>query len=116
MHWWIPRVPDFQAFAPSLDIRISTLTGPLISSRQRCRYCPCPWQTERGKTDITAKKLGDDDLVLRAARALLKNQMGLSVEQLVKQNPTIGAFNPRRQHDWQVWCDHYQIPMPIVPQ
>ncbi|MFA0521931.1 LysR family transcriptional regulator, partial [Vibrio sp. 10N.222.55.E8] len=28
MHWWIPRVPEFQASAPSLDIRISTLTGP----------------------------------------------------------------------------------------
>ena len=27
LHWWIPRVPTFQAFAPNVDIRISTLTG-----------------------------------------------------------------------------------------
>lgn len=27
LHWWIPRVPKFQTFAPNIDIRLSTLPG-----------------------------------------------------------------------------------------
>ncbi|MEZ9574078.1 LysR substrate-binding domain-containing protein [Vibrio sp. 10N.261.55.F4] len=111
MHWWIPRVPDFQAFAPSLDIRISTLTGPFDIEQEGVDVAlvhgkPNEWE------QYYSEKLGDDDLVLVCSPTLLKNQTGLSVEQLVKQNPTIGVFNLRRQHDWQVWCNNYQIPLP----
>ncbi|MEZ9516126.1 LysR substrate-binding domain-containing protein [Vibrio splendidus] len=111
MHWWIPRVSEFQSFAPSLDIRISTLTGTFDIEQEGVDIAivhgkPSEWDR------YYSEKLGDDDLVLVCSPALLKNQIGLDVEQLVKQNPTIGVFNPRRQHDWQVWCDHYQIPMP----
>ncbi|MEZ9565985.1 LysR substrate-binding domain-containing protein [Vibrio artabrorum] len=111
MHWWIPRVPEFQASAPSLDIRISTLTGPFDIEQEGVDVAlvhgkPNEWQ------QYYCEKLGDDDLVLVCSPALLKNQTELTVEQLVKQNSTIGVFNLRRQHDWQVWCDHYQIPMP----
>ena len=111
MHWWIPRVPDFQAFAPSLDIRISTLTGPFDIEQEGVDVAlvhgkPNEWE------QYYSEKLGDDDLVLVCSPTLLKNQNGLNIEQLVKQNPTIGVFNLRRQHDWQVWCDNYQIPMP----
>ncbi|MEZ9778462.1 LysR substrate-binding domain-containing protein [Vibrio sp. 10N.261.54.A5] len=111
MHWWIPRVPDFQAFAPSLDIRISTLTGPFDIEQEGVDVAlvhgkPNEWE------QYYSEKLGDDDLILVCSPTILKNQTGLSVEQLVKQNPTIGVFNLRRQHDWQVWCDNYQIPMP----
>ncbi|MEZ9657081.1 LysR substrate-binding domain-containing protein [Vibrio splendidus] len=112
MHWWIPRVSEFQSFAPSLDIRISTLTGTFDIEQEGVDIAivhgkPSEWDR------YYSEKLGDDDLVLVCSPALLKNQIGLNVEQLVKQTPTIGVFNPRRQHDWQVWCDHYQIPMPI---
>ncbi|CAK3989143.1 LysR family transcriptional regulator, glycine cleavage system transcriptional activator [Vibrio crassostreae] len=111
MHWWIPRVPDFQAFAPSLDIRISTLTGPFDLEQEGVDMAlvhgkPNEWD------QYYSEKLGDDDLVLVCSPTLLKNQSELSVQQLVKQNPTIGVFNLRRQHDWQVWCDNYQIPLP----
>ncbi len=111
MHWWIPRVPDFQAFAPSLDIRISTLTGPFDIEQEGVDIAlvhgkPNEWE------QYYSEKLGDDDLVLVCSPTLLANNKELSVIELVKQNPTIGAFNPRRKHDWQVWCDHYQIPMP----
>ncbi|CAK1855030.1 LysR family transcriptional regulator, glycine cleavage system transcriptional activator [Vibrio crassostreae] len=111
MHWWIPRVPDFQAFAPSLDIRISTLTGPFDLEQEGVDIAlvhgkPNEWD------QYYSEKLGDDDLVLVCSPTLLKNQSELSVQQLVKQNPTIGVFNLRRQHDWQVWCDNYQIPLP----
>ncbi|MFA0080288.1 LysR family transcriptional regulator, partial [Vibrio artabrorum] len=111
MHWWIPRVPEFQASAPSLDIRISTLTGPFDIEQEGVDVAlvhgkPNEWQ------QYYCEKLGDDDLVLVCSPALLKNQTELTVEQLVKQNSTIGVFNLRRQHDWQVWCDNYQIPMP----
>ncbi|MEZ8023125.1 LysR substrate-binding domain-containing protein [Vibrio sp. 1F255] len=111
MHWWIPRVPEFQAFAPSLDIRISTLTGPFDIEQEGVDVAlvhgkPNEWE------QYYSEKLGDDDLILVCSPTILKNQTGLSVEQLVKQNPTIGVFNLRRQHDWQVWCDNYQIPMP----
>lgn len=54
MHWWIPRVPDFQAFAPSLDIRISTLTGPLISSR-KASILPLFTANRMNGISITAK-------------------------------------------------------------
>jgi DNA-binding transcriptional LysR family regulator len=35
------------------------------------------------------------------------------MEELIKTYPVIGVFNPRREHDWQVWCDAHQLPMPF---
>ncbi|WP_299692101.1 LysR substrate-binding domain-containing protein [uncultured Vibrio sp.] len=111
MHWWIPRVSEFQAFAPSIDIRLSTLTGPFDIDQEGVDIAlvhgkPNEWD------QYYHEKLGDDELVLVCSPALLKDQVELSVDELVKQNPAIAVFNPRRTHDWQVWCDNNHISRP----
>ncbi|GEM79235.1 LysR substrate-binding domain-containing protein [Vibrio superstes] len=134
MHWWIPRVPSFQSFSPTLDVRISTLTGPFDLEREGVDIAlvhgvPNEWQ------DYHCEKLGRDDLVLVCSPLLLKD-LTLSMKELAKGvsqpqrpnpfnpipieqlkhlldcQPVIGVINSRRQHDWQVWCDSHDVELP----
>lgn len=134
MHWWIPKVPSFQAFSPKLDIRISTLTGPFDLDLEGVDVAlvhgvPNEWQR------FHCEKLGRDDLVLVCSPSLLKEASipvafegesssasklstplnNVTIEQftyLLESQPVIGVVNNRRKHDWQVWCDSYAIDIP----
>lgn len=110
LHWWIPRVPRFQGFAPDIDIRISTLTGAFsleaegvdvalihgIQSEWHNYYC---------------EKLADDKLVLVCHPELL-NATDQHPAQVLSRYPAIVAANPRRQSDWSIWCEANQLPAP----
>ncbi|EPF2506432.1 LysR substrate-binding domain-containing protein [Vibrio fluvialis] len=110
LHWWIPRVPTFQAFAPNVDIRISTLTGAfsleaegvdvaLIHGFQR------EWQ------GYYCEKLADDEIVLVCHPELL-SERNMTTEQVLECYPAIVAANPRRQSDWSIWCEANKLPQP----
>ncbi|ELO1811642.1 LysR family transcriptional regulator [Vibrio fluvialis] len=110
LHWWIPRVPTFQAFAPNVDIRISTLTGAfsleaegvdvaLIHGFQR------EWQ------GYYCEKLADDEIMLVCHPELL-SERNMTTEQVLECYPAIVAANPRRQSDWSIWCQANQLPQP----
>ncbi|NOH98379.1 LysR substrate-binding domain-containing protein [Vibrio sp. 99-70-13A1] len=114
MHWWIPRVPNFQAFSPTLDVRISTLTGPFNLDHEGVDIAlvhgvPDEWQ------NFHCEKLGNDDLVLVCSPSLLESLSltpSAELKSLLENEPIIGVVNNRRKHDWQVWCDHYGFELP----
>ena len=89
MHWWIPRVPNFQAFSPTLDIRISTLTGPFNLDHEGVDIAlvhgvPDEWQ------NFHCEKLGNDDLVLVCSPSLLES---LSLTQVAGQAQIINKHS-----------------------
>lgn len=111
MHWWIPRVQGFQEFAPNMDVRISTLTGVFQLEKQGVDAAlvhgkPDDWQ------DYYCEKLSDDELIMVCSPELIPNSRMLSPSELIERFPAINVTNDRRKHDWAVWCDAHNVPVP----
>ncbi|EGA71150.1 Glycine cleavage system transcriptional activator (Gcv operon activator) [Vibrio sinaloensis DSM 21326] len=109
MHWWIPRVNEINQFAPQLDIRISTLTGSFAMEYEGVDVAIIHGKTDDWQ-DYYCELLAEDELVMVASPELL--QTGDSPKTLMQRYPAIIAANDRRKHDWQVWCEHHQLPVP----
>ncbi|ENM5793667.1 LysR substrate-binding domain-containing protein [Vibrio mimicus] len=109
LHWWIPRVSSFQAFAPEVDIRISTLTGTFSLADQGVDVALIHGQL-RDWQDYYCEKLAEDELVMVASRAVVSSE--ISAQQALAQLPAIFASNPRRQNDWEIWCQANQVNPP----
>ncbi|ENM5762209.1 LysR family transcriptional regulator [Vibrio mimicus] len=109
LHWWIPRVSSFQAFAPEVDIRISTLTGTFSLADQGVDVALIHGQL-RDWQDYYCEKLAEDELVMVASRAVVSSE--ISAQQALAQLPAIFASNPRRQNDWEIWCQANQVSPP----
>ncbi|MGO3798009.1 MAG: LysR substrate-binding domain-containing protein [Vibrio casei] len=118
LHWWIPRVSEFQTIAPEIDVRISNLATEFNFERDGIDVAIIhgkPLQT----THSHCEKLGDDELILVCSPILherllkeLKNKKTITPEQLLYTYPAIFVNNPRRQNDWQLWCDAYNFTLP----
>jgi len=114
MHWWVPRVGDFQQYAPNIDIRLSNLIGPFDLNQEGVDVAIIHGKTDEWE-DYYCEKLGDDELVLVCSPDLLKESeqaTSTSPQELIKRYPAIYAENLRRKHDWNVWCQFNQIPVP----
>ncbi|ENM5902859.1 LysR family transcriptional regulator [Vibrio mimicus] len=109
LHWWIPRVSSFQAFAPEVDIRISTLTGTFSLADQGVDVALIHGQL-RDWQDYYCEKLAEDELVMVASRTVVSSE--ISAQQALAQLPAIFASNPRRQNDWEIWCQANQVSPP----
>ncbi|TXY26045.1 LysR family transcriptional regulator [Vibrio mimicus] len=109
LHWWIPRVSSFQAFAPEVDIRISTLTGTFSLADQGVDVALIHGQL-RDWQDYYCEKLAEDELVMVASRAVVSSE--ITAQQALAQLPAIFASNPRRQNDWEIWCQANQVSPP----
>ncbi|ENM5905580.1 LysR substrate-binding domain-containing protein [Vibrio mimicus] len=109
LHWWIPRVSSFQAFAPEVDIRISTLTGTFSLADQGVDVALIHGQL-RDWQDYYCEKLAEDELVMVASRAMVSSE--ITAQQALAQLPAIFASNPRRQNDWEIWCQANQVNPP----
>ncbi|ENM5757100.1 LysR substrate-binding domain-containing protein [Vibrio mimicus] len=109
LHWWIPRVSSFQAFAPEVDVRISTLTGTFSLADQGVDVALIHGQL-RDWQDYYCEKLAEDELVMVASRAMVSSE--ISAQQALAQLPAIFASNPRRQNDWEIWCQANQVNPP----
>ncbi|ENM5746014.1 LysR substrate-binding domain-containing protein [Vibrio mimicus] len=109
LHWWIPRVSSFQAFAPEVDVRISTLTGTFSLADQGVDVALIHGQL-RDWQDYYCEKLAEDELVMVASRAVVSSE--ISAQQALAQLPAIFASNPRRQNDWEIWCQANQVNPP----
>ncbi|EMB51869.1 LysR family transcriptional regulator [Vibrio mimicus] len=109
LHWWIPRVSSFQAFAPEVDVRISTLTGTFSLADQSVDVALIHGQL-RDWQDYYCEKLAEDELVMVASRAMVSSE--ISAQQALAQLPAIFASNPRRQNDWEIWCQANQVNPP----
>nr|WP_321273882.1 LysR substrate-binding domain-containing protein [uncultured Vibrio sp.] len=112
IHWWVPRVNNFQQYAPNVDIRLSNLIGPFDLNQEGVDVAiihgtPDEWE------DYYCEKLGDDELLLVCSPDLLQpSQAPQSAADLLQRYPAIYAENLRRKQDWSVWCQGNSLPVP----
>jgi len=111
LHWWIPRVPSFQAYAPNIDIRISTITGHFSLEVENVDVALIHGDQAEWK-DYYCEKLSDDELILVANPELIHKEKNQDVESLLNQFPAVVANNSRRQNDWSIWCKANGIAIP----
>lgn len=112
IHWWVPRVNNFQQYAPNVDIRLSNLIGPFDLNQEGVDVAiihgaPDEWE------DYYCEKLGDDELLLVCSPDLLDSSQDIpSAAELLQRYPAIYAENLRRKQDWSVWCQGNSLPVP----
>ncbi|QUJ69604.1 LysR family transcriptional regulator (plasmid) [Photobacterium sp. GJ3] len=111
LHWWIPRVPEFQAMAPQIDIRISTLTHVFDLDKEGVDVALIHGRPDDWK-NYHCEKLGDDELILVCSPRLLSESSVNTPEQLLLHHSPVFVTNPRRQNDWHLWCqaNQYRVP------
>ncbi|GAB2643869.1 LysR substrate-binding domain-containing protein [Vibrio panuliri] len=111
MHWWIPRMQNFNQYAPKVDVRISTLIGHFSLEEEGVDVAIIHGKTDEW-LDYYCEKLAIDELVMVCHPDLLRD--GISPTELLAQYPAIAAANDRRKHDWQVWCHHNGLAVPDI--
>ncbi|MGV2986005.1 LysR substrate-binding domain-containing protein [Vibrio sp. E150_011] len=114
LHWWIPRVPSLQIAAPQLDIRISNRVGAFSLEMEGVDVALIHDSIDEWQ-DYVCEKLADDELILVCSPTVLNNNPSISVEQIIASYPAISVANNRRKHDWQIWCEAYQLLLPTSP-
>ncbi|ASM48917.1 hypothetical protein PESP_a0697 [Pseudoalteromonas espejiana DSM 9414] len=113
LHWWIPRVADFQLMAPNSDIRISNLVGEFDLEREGIDAAIIHGQPDKWQK-YHCEKLADDQLILVCNPQLLAglNEDELTPQSLLERFKAIYVTNPRRQNDWQTWCEANNLVQP----
>lgn len=113
IRWWVPKVEEFQQYAPEIDIRLSNLIGAFDLDQESVDVAIIHGKTEEWQ-GYYCEKLGDDELVLVCSPDLLELEKDnyLSPDTLIKRYPAIYADNLRRKGDWNTWCQTYQLPVP----
>lgn len=109
VHWWIPRMHDFQQSAPNLDVRISNLVGRFNLEHEGVDVALIHGSKEDWQ-DYYCEKLADDEMVMVCSPQLVVD--GTTVESLLASHPAIFASNDRRKDDWHYWCEAHQLPIP----
>lgn len=104
LHWWIPRVPEFQDIAPHIDVRISNLTQTFDLNREGIDVALIHGKADEWK-EYYCEKLGSDELIMVCSPHLLEGVDDKSPEALLEKYPAIFVTNPRRKYDWLVWCE-----------
>ncbi|MBL4831503.1 MAG: LysR family transcriptional regulator [Aliivibrio sp.] len=103
LHWWIPKVDQFQQEAPHIDIRISSLPFVFDLDDEGIDVALIHGNKEEWK-HYHFEHLADDELILVCSPALLNNACTDEPLKLVEQFPAIYVTNPRRQDDWHIWA------------
>jgi DNA-binding transcriptional LysR family regulator len=112
IHWWVPRVDNFQQYAPNVDIRLSNLIGSFDLNQEGVDVAIIHGKTDEWE-DYYCEKLGDDELLLVCSPELLDScEKTPSAAELLTRYPAIYAENLRRKHDWSVWCERNSLPVP----
>ncbi|MDV6249964.1 LysR substrate-binding domain-containing protein [Vibrio sp. EA2] len=112
IHWWVPRVNNFQQYAPNVDIRLSNLIGPFDLNQEGVDVAIIHGTSDEWE-DYYCEKLGDDELLLVCSPDLLSHsQEPPTAADLLQRYPAIYAENLRRKQDWSVWCQGNSLPVP----
>ena len=112
IHWWVPRVDNFQQYAPNTDIRLSNLIGPFDLNQEGVDVAIIHGKSDEWE-DYYCEKLGDDELLLVCSPDLLDSSQDIpSAAELLQRYPAIYAENLRRKQDWSVWCQGNSLPVP----
>lgn len=104
LHWWIPRVPEFQDIAPHIDVRISNLMHTFDLNREGIDVALIHGKADEWK-EYYCEKLGSDELIMVCSPYLLEGLDDKSPAVLLDKYPAIFVTNPRRKYDWSVWCE-----------
>ncbi|MGF1874482.1 LysR substrate-binding domain-containing protein [Photobacterium frigidiphilum] len=104
LHWWIPRVPEFQDIAPHIDVRISNLTQTFDLNREGIDVALIHGKADEWK-EYYCEKLGSDELIMVCSPHLLEGLDDKSPAALLDKYPAIFVTNLRRKYDWLVWCE-----------
>ncbi|WP_025534252.1 LysR substrate-binding domain-containing protein [Vibrio parahaemolyticus] len=111
LHWWIPRMPRLQAYAPQLDVRLSNLSGRFNLEQEGVDAALVHGNTEEWQ-DYYCEKLSEDELVLVCSPDLIDHSNPVNLSDILKTYPLIEVTNERRKHDWQVWSDATGVARP----
>ncbi|WMN88925.1 LysR substrate-binding domain-containing protein [Vibrio parahaemolyticus] len=112
IHWWVPRVDNFQQYAPNTDIRLSNLIGPFDLNQEGVDVAIIHGKSDEWE-DYYCEKLGDDELLLVCSPDLLDSSQDIpSAAELLQRYPAIYAENLRRKQDWSVWCQGNSLTVP----
>ncbi|EID4381103.1 LysR substrate-binding domain-containing protein [Vibrio parahaemolyticus] len=111
LHWWIPRMPRLQAYAPQLDVRLSNLSGRFNLEQEGVDAALVHGNTEEWQ-DYYCEKLSEDELVLVCSPDLIDHSNPVNLSDTLKTYPLIEVTNERRKHDWQVWSDATGVARP----
>lgn len=112
IHWWVPRVDNFQLYAPNADIRLSNLIGSFDLNKEGVDVAIIHGTSDEWE-DYYCEKLGDDELLLVCSPDLLEPSQDIpSAAELLQCYPAIYAENLRRKQDWSVWCQGNSLPVP----
>ncbi len=111
LHWWIPRVGDFQKAAPQIDIRISNIPFVFDLEREGVDVALIHGNKNDWK-NYYLEHLGDDNLILVCSPKLLESLESLSPRMMVEKFPAICVTNPRRKDDWALWCKAEGLDVP----
>ena len=111
MYWWVPKVQDFQKFAPHIDVRLSNLLGSFNLEQEGVDIAIIHGKTDEWEGHY-CEKLGDDELLMVCSPELIEDNRDLSPSVLIEKYPAIYAENLRRKHDWRIWCEANQLSVP----
>ncbi|ODY21676.1 LysR family transcriptional regulator [Vibrio parahaemolyticus] len=111
LHWWIPRMPRLQAYAPQLDVRLSNLSGRFNLEQEGVDAALVHGNTEEWQ-DYYCEKLSEDELVLVCSPDLIDHSNPVNLSDILKTYPLIEVTNERRKHDWQAWSDAIGVARP----
>lgn len=111
VHWWVPKVEEFQLFAPNVDVRLSNLPHVFNLEEEGVDIAILHGKPEQWQ-DYYCEKLADDELVLVCSPEIYQQAQDKSVAAIIEDYPAIYAENARRKLDWQTWCQElgYQTP------
>ncbi len=113
IRWWVPKVEEFQQYAPDIDIRLSNLVGPFDLEQEGVDVAIIHGDVREWES-YYCEKLGDDELLLVCSPELLRAETDIAPQTLIEHFPAIYTENLRRKNDWKIWCHASQLPVPQV--
>ncbi len=113
IRWWVPKVEEFQQYAPDIDIRLSNLVGPFDLEQEGVDVAIIHGDVREWES-YYCEKLGDDELLLVCSPELLRAETDISPQSLIEHFSAIYTENLRRKDDWKIWCHACQLPVPQV--
>lgn len=111
LHWFIPKLANFQAQHPDIDVRIATLGHEVDFDREDVDMAIAHCKEQ--KPEYHYDKLFEDYLVL-VGRANVKYPELLS--DTLNNHRAIYIENPTRESDWPVFCAATETNEPHVSQ
>ncbi len=111
LHWWIPKVDQFQKDAPHIDIRISSLPFVFDLDNEGIDVALIHGNKEEWN-NYYFEHLADDELILVCSPTLLERANTRDPLKLIEQFSAIYVTNPRRKDDWEIWAKAMKVMPP----